>query len=90
MEKAHPKIRIRRWKESDIPKIGEIQQAAYSGFPTGDLCDERLYRIQLNAFPDGQLLAEADGDMDSVRPLMDRRPDIYELKSRRPVDIIRV
>ena len=63
MKKSQPKIRVRRWKESDIPKIVEIQRAAYSGFPSGDLCDERLYKMQLAAFPDGQILAEADGEI---------------------------
>ena len=61
MKKIPSKIKVRRWKESDIPKIVEVQRAAYSAFPAGDLCDERLYKMQLSAFPDGQILAEADG-----------------------------
>jgi predicted amidohydrolase/GNAT superfamily N-acetyltransferase len=63
MKKKQPRIKIRRWREDDIPKIVEVQRTAYSKFPLRDLCDERLYTMQFKAFPDGQILAEADGEI---------------------------
>ncbi|MCB0689628.1 MAG: GNAT family N-acetyltransferase [Saprospiraceae bacterium] len=57
MEKK-ARVIIRRWKEEDIDKIIAIQQAAYPNFARKDLCDRRNYQYQLNAFPEGQLLAE--------------------------------
>ena len=55
------KIIVRRWKEEDIPEIVKVQQAAYPNFARKDLCDARNYLYQYKAFPEGQLLAEADG-----------------------------
>jgi predicted amidohydrolase/GNAT superfamily N-acetyltransferase len=55
------KITVRRWKEEDLPEIVKIQQAAYPNFARKDLCDERNYRYQFMAFPEGQLIAEVDG-----------------------------
>ena len=55
------KVKVRRWKPEDIPKIVEIQRAAYPNFADSDLCDERNYRLQIEAFPDGQILAEIGG-----------------------------
>lgn len=54
-------IRIRRWRPEDIPGVTACQRAAYHDFPPENLCDERHYHMQLSAFPEGQLLAEADG-----------------------------
>jgi predicted amidohydrolase/ribosomal protein S18 acetylase RimI-like enzyme len=62
MKKKPAKIKIRRWRVEDIPRIVEIQRAAYPHFKTEDLCDERHYNAQLTAFSDGQLLAEI-GDL---------------------------
>ena len=58
MAKKQPKVKVRRWKPEDIPKIVEIQRAAYPKFADSDLCDERNYRFQIEAFPDGQILVE--------------------------------
>lgn len=55
------KITVRLWRAEDIPAIVECQRAAYPEFSSENLCDERLYRMQREAFPDGQLLAEVDG-----------------------------
>lgn len=63
MKKKPPKIKIRPWREADIPGIVALQTAAYSEFPLRDLCDERLYTMQFNAFPEGQILADADGEI---------------------------
>ena len=55
------KIKIRNWTEADIPALVECHKAAYHDF-TPDLQDnERVYTMQMNAFPEGQLLAEIDG-----------------------------
>ncbi|MCL4216641.1 MAG: GNAT family N-acetyltransferase [Candidatus Hydrogenedentes bacterium] len=55
------KIKTRRWTEADIAEITQCQYAAYSDFPQFRLCDERLFGMQLAAFPEGQFLAEIDG-----------------------------
>jgi predicted amidohydrolase/GNAT superfamily N-acetyltransferase len=52
------KIKVRRWTENDIPAIIRIQRQAYPNFAREDLCDERNYLHQIQAFPEGQLLAE--------------------------------
>lgn len=57
------KIRVRRWQQEDIPQIVKIQQQAYPNFARKDLCDERNYNYQLAAFPEGQILAEVDGEI---------------------------
>lgn len=63
MVKKQRKVKVRRWKPEDIPKIVEIQRAAYPNFADSDLCDERNYRFQIEAFPDGQILAEIGGEI---------------------------
>jgi predicted amidohydrolase/GNAT superfamily N-acetyltransferase len=59
--KKTPKVRVRRWTEDDIKGIVACQKAAYRDFPSDNLCTAREYRLQLTAFPDGQLVAEIDG-----------------------------
>ncbi|MFO7774719.1 MAG: bifunctional GNAT family N-acetyltransferase/carbon-nitrogen hydrolase family protein [Candidatus Hydrogenedentota bacterium] len=54
-------VTIRNWRYEDIPGIVACERAAYPHFPPDALCDERLFRMQLEAFPEGQLLAEVDG-----------------------------
>jgi len=58
LAKKQGQVKVRRWREEDIPKILETQRAAYPSFRNTDLCDERNYRLQYEAFPDGQILAE--------------------------------
>ena len=55
------KIRIRTWKEEDIPAIVEFHKAAYPDYSPESQYDERIYRMELAAFPEGQFLAEIDG-----------------------------
>ncbi len=50
-------MQVRRARPEDIPAIHACQQAAYASFPQSGLCDERMLRMQLEAFPDGQLVA---------------------------------
>jgi len=57
------RVKVRRWHLEDIPGILKVQGAAYSGFSAKDLCSERDYRMQFAAFPEGQLLAEVDGEI---------------------------
>ncbi len=52
-------IRIRNWTEEDLPAIVRCQKAAYPDFD--DHYDERMYSMQFNVFPQGQVLAECDG-----------------------------
>eukprot|EP00828_Plagiopyla_frontata_P026976 TRINITY_DN35140_c0_g1_i1.p4 TRINITY_DN35140_c0_g1~~TRINITY_DN35140_c0_g1_i1.p4 ORF type:complete len:111 (+),score=6.49 TRINITY_DN35140_c0_g1_i1:625-957(+) len=54
-------IKIRNWTEADIPAIVQCQKAAYPDF--ADHYDERMYKLQFAAFPQGQLLAECDGEV---------------------------
>ncbi len=61
MAKRKKTIRTRRWREEDIPAIVACQRAAYPNFAEKDLCHPRHYRMQLEAFPEGQVLAECDG-----------------------------
>ncbi len=58
-----PKVKTRLWTENDIPAIIACQRAAYAGFTDDALCDERNYRMQLASFPQGQILAEFDGQV---------------------------
>lgn len=51
------KVKVRRWNRTDIPQIIQVQQAAYPNFAHKDLCDARNYEYQLDAFPEGQLVA---------------------------------
>ncbi len=53
--------RIRRTRLEDIPAIIECQRASYPGFPPNMLCDERQFRLQLETFPEGQMVAEVGG-----------------------------
>jgi len=61
MKKNKPNVKVRRWRKNDIPKILGVEKAAYPDFTSDKLCDERNYLMQLEAFPEGQLLAEIDG-----------------------------
>lgn len=54
-------LKARPWKQQDILGIVECQQAAYNDLVPSDLCSERHYRMQLQAFPQGQFLVEVDG-----------------------------
>ena len=51
-------VRVRRARAEDIPGIRECQDLAYQNAGAG-LCDERQLGLQLEAFPEGQLVALA-------------------------------
>jgi GNAT superfamily N-acetyltransferase len=55
---------VRNWTHDDLAGIVEAQQATYPDYlSTGGLHDERHYEMQLQAFPEGQFLAEIDGEI---------------------------
>ncbi len=56
-------LKIRRWKKSDIPAILACQRAAYPDLNAKSMQDERKLGLQLAAFPEGQFLAENDGQV---------------------------
>ncbi len=58
-----PRAKIRRWKEEDLPEIIALQKRAWSDYPDSEQYGERVFGLQLGAFPDGQLLAELDGQI---------------------------
>ena len=59
----YKEIRVRRWREEDLDAIVECHAAAYSDYPEKELYGASLFRMQWYAFPEGQLLAEADGEV---------------------------
>lgn len=77
-----PAIRIRRWKPEDVAAIVACQRAAYPDYPDSGQYDARLYELQLNAFPQGQLLAWSGGRVvgyaTSLIIQLDDLPYLYE------------
>ncbi len=60
---AADSVRIRRWKKSDISGIVACQRACYPSLPEESLQNERKIALQLAAFPEGQFVAEAGGEI---------------------------
>ena len=58
-----PKIQVRPWTAADIPAIVQCHQAAYPEYPDDWWYDDRVYTMQFNAFPEGQFLAEVEGQV---------------------------
>lgn len=52
---------LRRARPEDIPAIYACEAAAYPTYPPSGLCSERQLAMQLEAFPDGQLVATVRG-----------------------------
>ncbi len=77
--KGKKAVKVRPWKEEDIPAIVACHSAAYPDFD--DHYDERMYGMQFAAFPDGQILAEVDGKVvgyaTSIIVLLDENIDWY-------------
>lgn len=58
------RVTIRSWREEDLPQIVRCQRAAYPDLlGTDDDYDVRKYALQLEAFPEGQFLAECRGQV---------------------------
>lgn len=58
---APPKFRMRRARLGDVPGIYACQAAAYPELTARGLCDERQLTLQLQAFPEGQLVVTRRG-----------------------------
>lgn len=58
-----PKVRVRRWTSEDLPGIVACQRAAWSEYPDDEQYRVRHFELALAAFPDGQVLAEVDGEI---------------------------
>ncbi|MCB0353547.1 MAG: bifunctional GNAT family N-acetyltransferase/carbon-nitrogen hydrolase family protein [Bdellovibrionales bacterium] len=63
MKKKLTGLKVRRWKSDDISRIVHCQKAAYPDYDDRFMYDERLYRLQFEAFPEGQFLAELEGQV---------------------------
>ncbi len=63
MGRTRKAVKVRAWKQEDIPAIVACHRAAYPDYLEESLYDERIYNMQFAAFPEGQLLAEVDGQV---------------------------
>ena len=64
MPQKELKVKARRWKEEDIPALIACHKAAYPDYPEeGGHYNERAYRLQWQAFPEGQFLLEHKGQV---------------------------
>ena len=54
-------IKVRRWKQEDIPTLVKCHQEIYESYQQNELYDSRKFEFQFNSFPEGQFLAEVDG-----------------------------
>lgn len=63
MAAEEPKYSVRRWRQRDIPAIVACQRAAYPDYHVDAHYDERAYKHQLQAFPQGQFLVECAGEV---------------------------
>ena len=58
-----PKIKVRTWHYEDIPGVVACHRAAYPEYNEETYYNERFYEMQFAAFPEGQFLAEVDGEV---------------------------
>ncbi len=58
---SNPEVRVRAWREQDIPAVIEVQRAAYPDYPDDEQYGRRKFGLAFATFPEGQLLAEVDG-----------------------------
>jgi predicted amidohydrolase/ribosomal protein S18 acetylase RimI-like enzyme len=54
---------VRPWQKHDIPAVIDCHRAAYPEYDENAYYTERYYELQLNAFPEGQILVEQDGQV---------------------------
>jgi len=59
--KKKAKVTVRRWRLEDIPALEACHRAIYQDYPQHELFSHRVYQFQLQAFPEGQFLAESEG-----------------------------
>lgn len=55
--RRRPAVRVRRARADDVPAIYACQAAAYATAGPGALCRERELAMQIETFPEGQLVA---------------------------------
>lgn len=55
--KPPAKVKVRRARVEDVPAMYEVQAAAYEAIAEDGLCTERQLKLQIEAFPEGQLVA---------------------------------
>ena len=55
------KMVVRNWAAVDVPELVKLHIACYKDTPVTMLDDERLFEMQLDAFPEGQFLVEYEG-----------------------------
>lgn len=60
-ELDHERLEVRRWTPEDIPGLVALHRDCYADTPVSKLDDERLYEMQLAAFPEGQYLVAYEG-----------------------------
>lgn len=58
-----PKVRVRRWKKSDLEAIVACQKAAWPEYADDEQYGVRKFQLAYSAFREGQLLAEIDGEV---------------------------
>lgn len=57
------KVRVRRWTSADLPQVIECQRAAWPEYPDDEQYGLRHFQLAFDSFPDGQVLAEVDGQI---------------------------
>lgn len=58
------RVKIRLWTPEDIPALVECHRAAYPDYPEeGGHYDRRVFELEYRAFPEGQFLAEVEGQV---------------------------
>jgi predicted amidohydrolase/GNAT superfamily N-acetyltransferase len=74
-------VKVRRAKREDVGAIFACQKAAYPSFPEVTLCSKRQIKMQIDAFPEGQLVAclgkEMVGYATSLIVLLDEESPWY-------------
>lgn len=75
-------VRVRRWRPSDIAAVVQCQRAAYADYPDSGQYKARIFELQLQAFPEGQYLAEIGGKVvgyaTALIVQLDGLPHLYE------------
>lgn len=56
-------VKTRRMRTEDLPEVVRCEHACYADYPPQTLMDARLYELQLSAFPEGQVVAEKNGQI---------------------------
>ena len=61
--KSTAKVKIRLWSKEDIPGLVACHEAVYPDYKSEDLYEARNYMLQFERFPEGQYLAEVNGEI---------------------------